>query len=92
VLSHSRESFKVKIIYRSQSVETDWNCLNLIHLVQHKCVGDTPWTRGTRHVKHMIRHECVGDTPWSRGNVYMRTDIYVTRVLVTDGRNEAPYI
>jgi hypothetical protein len=43
-------------------------------------------------MRHMIRHECVGDTPWSRGNVYMRTDIYGTSVLVTDGRHEAPYV
>jgi hypothetical protein len=33
----------------------------------------------------MIRHERVGDTPWSRGNAYMRTEIYGTSVLVTDG-------
>jgi hypothetical protein len=37
-------------------------------------------------MSHMIQHECVGDTPWSRGNVYMRTDIYGTSVLVADGR------
>jgi hypothetical protein len=43
-------------------------------------------------MRHMIRHECVGDTPWSRGNVYMRSDIYGTSVLVTDGIHEAPYI
>jgi hypothetical protein len=43
-------------------------------------------------MRQMIRHECVGDTPWSRGNVYLRTDIYGTSVLVTDGRHEAPYI
>jgi hypothetical protein len=43
-------------------------------------------------MRHMIRHECVGDTPWSRGNVHMRTYIYGTSVLVTDGRHEAPYI
>jgi hypothetical protein len=43
-------------------------------------------------MSHMIRHECVGDTPWSRGNVYMRTDIYGTSVLVTDGIHEAPHI
>jgi hypothetical protein len=59
--------------------------LELIHLMQHECVGDTPWTRGTIHVRHMIRQECVGDTPWSRGNVYMRTDIYGTSELLADG-------
>jgi hypothetical protein len=69
-----------------------WNCLNLIHLIQHEFVGDAPWTRGTIHMRHMIRHECVGDTPWSRGNVYIRTDIYGTSVLVTDGIHEDPYI
>jgi hypothetical protein len=61
-------------------------------MINHECVGDTPWTRGTIHMTHMIRHECVGDTPWSRGNVYMRNDMYVTSVLVTDGRHEAPHI
>jgi hypothetical protein len=66
--------------------------LNLIHLIQHECVWDAPWTRGTIHMRHMIRHECVGDTPWSRGNIYMRTDIYGTGLLVTDGRHEAPHI
>jgi hypothetical protein len=69
-----------------------WNCLNLIHLIQHECVGDAPWTRGTIHMRHMIRHECVGDTPWSRGNVYMRSDIYGSSALVTDGIHEAPHI
>jgi hypothetical protein len=38
-------------------------------------------------MRHMIRHECVGDILWSRGNVYMRTDIYGTSLLVTDGRH-----
>jgi hypothetical protein len=43
-------------------------------------------------MRHMIPHECVCDTPWSRGNVYMRTDINGTSVLVTEGIHEAPYI
>jgi hypothetical protein len=43
-------------------------------------------------MRHMIRHEFVGDAPWSRGNVYMRTDVYGTSVLVTDGRHEAQSI
>jgi hypothetical protein len=57
--------------------------LDLIQLIQHECVWDTPWTRGTMHMIHMIRHECVGDTPRSRGNVYMRTDIYGTYALLS---------
>jgi hypothetical protein len=75
-----------------QLIGIDWNCLNLIHLIQRECVGDAPWTRGTIHMSHMIRHECVGDTPLSRGNVYLRTDIYGTSALVTDGGHEAPHI
>jgi hypothetical protein len=43
-------------------------------------------------MRHTIRHECVGDAPWSRGNVYMRTDVYGTSVLVTNGRHEEPHI
>jgi hypothetical protein len=38
-------------------------------------------------MRHMIQNECVGDIPWTRGNVYMRTDIYGTSVLVTDDRH-----
>jgi hypothetical protein len=82
-------------VYRSRSVATDWNCLDfleLIYAIQHDCVEDTPWTRGTIHMRHMIRHKCVDDTTWSRGNVYMKTDIYGASVLVTDGIHEAPYI
>jgi hypothetical protein len=75
-----------------QLIGTDWNCLKLIHLIQHECVEYTPWTRGTIYMRHMIRHECVGDTPWSRGNVYIRTDIYGTSGLVMDGRHDAPHI
>jgi hypothetical protein len=75
-----------------QLIGIDWNCLNLIHLKQHECVGDAPWTRGTIHMRHMIRHECVGATPWSRGNVYMRSDIYGASVLVTEGRHEVVYM
>jgi hypothetical protein len=43
-------------------------------------------------MRHMVRHECVGDAPWSRGNVYMRTDVNGTSVLVPDDRQEAPHI
>jgi hypothetical protein len=72
-----------------QLIGIDWNCLNMIHLMQHECVGDTPWTRGTIHMRHMIRHECVGDTPWSRGNVYIRTDIciYIWHECIGDRRS-----
>jgi hypothetical protein len=75
-----------------QLIGVDWNCLNLIHLIQFECVWDAPWTRGTIHMRHRIRHECVGDTPWPRGNVYMRSDIYGASVLVTDGIREAVYM
>ena len=57
-----------------------------------ECVEDTPYIRGTINMSHMIRHECFGDTPWSRSNAYLRTDIYGTSVLVTDGRHKATYI
>jgi hypothetical protein len=70
---------------------TDRNCLELIRLINHECDGDTPWTRGTTHMRNTIRHECVGDTPWSQGNVHMRYNICGTNVLVTDGTHEAPY-